>query len=278
MSQIKDITKPEKNNLRIQLLHHYLPGDPTSPKVRRKDGKMHLLMTSPASIHAQEIFFDSTRAENLYALGIASHMLSDTFSHQNFIGTSDEMNCMKGPEEKLFATIGHADALYKPDIPNLIWHDPRLIDKYMTVDNSERFLFAANKLYGNYIFMTSFPNKWSKVKHNLAELIQPTINEDQLEIVPMQQEERIKNLKKLIAEFDADADYKPFAWLKSAVNEKKDLPDTFNGDTFENIPLTFKEKFAKSNWYRFQESLKDYQKLATSKLRPILEDLVISGW
>ncbi len=278
VSQIKDITKPEKKNVRIHLLHHYLPGDPTSPKVRRKDGKMHLLITSPASIHAQEIFFDATRNENLYSLGIVAHMLADTFFHQNFVGTFDEMNCMKGPEEELFASLGHADAMYKPDIPNLIWHDPRLIDRYMMVDNTERFLFAANKVYGNLVFMTSFSNKWSKVKKNLAEMLQPTIEEDQLDLVPIQQEQRINKMKALIEPFDCDADYDPLKWLRSAVNEKNDLPDKLDQKAFNNIPLTFKEKYTRSHWYKFQESLKDYQKLAISKLRPILEDLVIPGW
>ena len=149
ISQTHDILKPKNELLRIYLLFHFLPGDPNSSKVRRKDGKMHLLITSPASIHAAEIFYDSSHNSNLYSVGIAAHMMADTFSHQNFLGTFDEMNAMKGVKEKLIPNIGHADAGYKPDIPNLIWNDPRLVKFNEVINNTDRLILAAKKLYGN---------------------------------------------------------------------------------------------------------------------------------
>ena len=167
-----------------------MPGNPTSPKIRRKDGKMHLLMTTSGSNYAQEIFYSTTKNENLYAIGIGSHMLADTFSHQNFVGTFDEINALNGVWETLMPNIGHADAGYKPDIPNLIWFDPRLIEENQIINNKERVLFAAKKLYSNYLFLTSFPNNWSEVKKNISDIIGDSITETQLPLAKKQQNEK----------------------------------------------------------------------------------------
>ena len=37
MTQTKSITRPRKQLMRIYLLFHFMPGNPTSPKTRRKD-------------------------------------------------------------------------------------------------------------------------------------------------------------------------------------------------------------------------------------------------
>ena len=90
ITQTMNISKPKKKLLRVYLLYHFMPGDPTTPKVRRRDGKMHILMTTPGNTIAQDIFYSANKDDNLYSLGISSHMLADTFSHQNFVGTFDE--------------------------------------------------------------------------------------------------------------------------------------------------------------------------------------------
>ncbi len=278
MSQTNDITKPEKSLLRIYLLFHYLPGDPISSKTRRRDGKMHLLITTPAGNHAQEIFFDATKNENLYSLGIVSHMLSDTFTHQNFVGTFDEINSMKGVWEKLTPTIGHANAGYKPDIPNLIWHDPRLIEKYSTVENPERIIFAANKLYKNFLFITSFPNNWSSIKKNLTEILSETISESQLSLVKKQRLSRITKYKELLAEYDSQNDYDPYKWLKESIKEKKYFTEQRIDLNFLTDKLSFKKNYEKSDWFKFQEAVKEYQSISTSKLAPLFAQLEIREW
>lgn len=268
-TQFKDITDPEPKDLHRNLLFHYLPGDPTSPKVRRKDGKMHILMTTMASSHAQELFFEATKHENLFGLGIASHMLADTISHQNFIGSEEIMNSMEPSSGKLERKIGHADAGHKPDIPNLIWYDKRLISKYEEVNNKERILLAANKLYSNFLFLTSFPSKWSSVKKKINSLIDKEINETEMEQIKPQQNIRIKKYQELLAEYNTINEYLPDSWLANIVQESvSQKRRTYNAD----------KGFKNSNWYKFQEAAKNYESLALSKLEQLFVDLKIENW
>jgi len=272
ISQTPDITKPIRKNIRIYVLHHYLPGDPNSPKARRKDGKMHLLMTTAASTHAQEIFFEATRSEDLFKLGIASHMLSDTYMHQNFVGNYDEINSMKGVWDTLKPFIGHADASYKPDIPNLIWEDPRLIDENGIINNPERIMQAARKLYNNFIIMTSFESNWPQIKQNLSEILKNTISEKQLRSATKLREERISAYLEILNDKPSNK-YDPHRWFEIAVSEKS----TSNTKSKQKI-YSFKKNYQTSNWYLFQEAVKEYQNIAFRKLKPILEDLDLKEW
>ncbi|MCF7858564.1 MAG: hypothetical protein K9N07_04480 [Candidatus Cloacimonetes bacterium] len=279
ITQTQDITKPEKKLMRIYFLFHFMPGNPTSPKTRRKDGKMHLLNTTSSSTHAQEIFYDATKSENLYSLGIASHMLADTISHQNFIGNFDEMNAMKGVWESLVPNIGHADAGNKPDIPNLIWHDPRLIEENANIDNTERVLLAANKLYKNFLMFTASPTNWTQVKSNINRVLQDKIDERHISSYKRQMEERIMIYKELIAEHDTDADYNPYKWFSNAIVEEiKFLDDKkFKFDPIKD-KLSFDDNYKKTNWYRFQEAAKNYQKRAADKMYPIFSQIELKEW
>lgn len=279
MTQTLNITRPKKQLIRIYLLFHFMPGNPTSPKTMRKDGKMHLLNTTSSSTHAQEIFYDATKSENLYSLGIASHMLSDTISHQNFIGNFDEMNAMKGVWETLTPNIGHADAGYKPDIPNLVWHDPRLIDENATIDNSERVLLAANKLYKNFLMFTASPTNWTEVKSNITEILKNKIDERHISSYKKQMKDRIGKFKELISIHNADIDYDPYSWFKEAISEKINFLDDkkIKFDPFKD-KLTFKENYKQTNWFRFQEAARNYQKRAAEKMKPIFDQIEIKEW
>ena len=279
ISQTINITKPVKKLMRIYLLFHFLPGDPTSSKVRRRDGKMHILITTSASNHAQEIFFETTKYENLYTLGIASHMLADTIAHQNFVGTFDEINAMKGVWETLSPNIGHADAGYKPDIPNLIWRDPRLIEENATINNPERVIQAARIIYSNYLMITSNPTNWPEVKENISDIIKLTIDETHLSSYKTQRKQRIKKYNELLLNTSSDDVYDPSSWFKKAVKEDiKFLDDKkFKFDPIKD-KLTFKKDYQKTDWFQFQEAVKTYQRTATSKLEPILTQLEIKEW
>ncbi|MDO9578413.1 MAG: hypothetical protein Q7J16_11055 [Candidatus Cloacimonadales bacterium] len=279
ISQTYDITKPVAKLMRIYLLFHFLPGDPTSYKARRRDGKMHVLMTTPASHHAQGIFFEATKSENLYLLGIASHMLSDSVSHQNFVGTFDEVNAIKGLWQKLTPNIGHADAGYKPDIPNLLWEDPRLISEFAHIDNRERVILAAQKLYSDYVMITSNPNKWSAVKETVIDIIGDPLEEKDISRYKDQKEARIGKIRGILKEFDADEEYDPHSWFHQAVDVDVKL---FNDEKFKYDPIKdkmkFKEKYEFSDWFRFQQAVRDYQRTASLKLEPILTQLEIKEW
>ncbi|MBN1327241.1 MAG: hypothetical protein JW996_04765 [Candidatus Cloacimonetes bacterium] len=272
ISQTPDVLAPQTHTMRIYPLFHYLPGDPTSAKASRRDGKMHILMTTPASTHAQEIFFESTKNEDLYLLGIASHMLSDTFFNQNFIGNCDGMNAIKGTWEPLELHIGHADAGHKPDIPNLVWIDPRLIEKNQEINNKDRFIYAAHKLYNNYLFMTSQQGNWSQIKKNLNSIIAEPINENQLNKYEEQLEQRCDKFQKLLSEYCSDNTYDPLNWLMKAVNEK------ISKDNITEQELSFIPDYQKSDWFNFQEAVKEYQKTANRKLEPIFGSIEFKNW
>lgn len=279
ITQTMNILQPKKKLMRVYLLYHFLPGDPTSYKASRRDGKMHVLMTTPASNHAQEIFFETTKTESLYALGIASHMLADTLAHQNFVGTYDEINAMKGLWEELMPNIGHADAGHLPDIPNLIWHDCRLIKDNAEIDNKERILLAAKKLYSNYLMITSNPNKWSSTKQTLNEVIGSMIDENELSKYNKQKDKRIAKMQAVLAEKNADSVYDPDQWFREAIDVDIKL---FNDRKFQYDPLKdkmkFKENYESTNWFKFQEAVREYQRTATIKLEPILTQLEIKEW
>lgn len=279
ITQTMNILKPKKQLMRIYLLYHFLPGDPTSFKARRRDGKMHVLMTTPASNHAQEIFFETTKTESLYALGIASHMLSDSLSHQNFVGIFEEVNAMKGLWQTLVPNIGHADAGYLPDIPNLVWNDCRLIKENAEIDNKERVLLAAKTLYNNYLMITSNPNKWSATKQTLNDVIGSPLEEKDLSKYDMQKKIRIEKMQEILSEFDADETYDPKQWFLQAVDVDVNL---FNDAKFKYDPVKdkfkFKQGYEASNWFKFQEAVRDYQRAATVKMEPILTQLEIKEW
>jgi hypothetical protein len=236
-------------------------------------------MTTPGNTLAQDVFYSVNQNDNLYSLGIASHMLADTFSHQNFIGYFDEINSVNGVWQTSTPTIGHAQAGNKPDIPNLIWYDPRLIQENERVDNTERILLAAKKLYSNYLFITSMSNKWNMVKKSLEKILAKTINETEIKDEILQRDLRIKQYKKLIEDLDADADYDPNFWLNTAIVKKVEyLANKSSAKYEENEILQAKANFERSHWFKFQEALKDYQRIATKKLEPLLEQLEMKEW
>ncbi len=279
ISQTKDITKPAKELLRIYVLFHFFPGDPMYYGARRRDGKMHLMITTPGSTHAVEVFMSLSDVTNLYLVGIASHMLADTYSHQNFTGTFDEVNALKGVWEKLVPNIGHADALYKPDIPNLNWKDPRLIDENMNVRNKTRVLYAAKKLYNNYLMITSGLNNWNTVKKNLNEILSDEIDETELHKVNKQIKERIEKYKQLLQEHNADADYNPSKWFNEAIVQNVRFLDDrkFAFDPIKE-ELIFKDNFQDTHWFKFQESVKVYQKNAYKKYEQLFTELELKNW
>lgn len=89
ISQTMNILKAQTKLMRIYPIFHFVPGDPLAKSAQRRDGKMHLLNTTPNSGHANEMIDEAFKAGDdtaLYRIGIASHMYVDTWAHQNFVG------------------------------------------------------------------------------------------------------------------------------------------------------------------------------------------------
>ena len=76
ISQTMDITKPKMELMRIYPVFHYVPGNPNDASARRKDGKMHILNTTPDNDISRNMLssaFKSSQDVRLYRIGIATH-------------------------------------------------------------------------------------------------------------------------------------------------------------------------------------------------------------
>ncbi len=274
ISQTMNILKPEKKLERIYLLFHFFPGNPTENSAKRKDGKMHILMTTPASQNAIDMMEIALETKNPYFIGIASHMFADTFSHQNFIGTFEEINGFKKIKDLLVPNIGHADAFFKPDIINLEWEDERLISKNQKINNLERFLKAAELLHKFYIRYNYAENRWQNISNKIIEITKSSGNK--LSDYKIETEKRIEIYKKLIGQ---QYSYDKEKWFDQIVKtEQKFLDDkNFPLDPFKD-KYFFLENYENSHWFKFQIACKKYQKEATNLLKNILEQLDIQNW
>jgi hypothetical protein len=260
ISQTLNILKPAKDLLRIHPIFHFMPGTQDEVFIdsgRRRDGKLHLLNTIPKNQNACLLLKEALSSKNLYRIGIASHVYSDTFAHQNFIGCNDSFNSIKGAVEKVIPNIGHADAKYDPDWPALFWEDKRLIPSHCAIDNKKRFLDAAVSLFKEYcgsLERTSSSHDMENFAKELDKAIGERDDTNQLS------GNRIGRYRALIGanfvEYDKDS------WFKEAINREMGF--------FKWI-YSWKENYKTSNWFQFQESVKVHQRLTIEKLSPAYE-------
>lgn len=281
ISQTADILNPQKKQLRIQVLHHYIPGDPTSYKAKRRDGKMHLLMPTPGSNNSLLVTNQSTKSDNMYLIGIASHAFSDTFSHQNFIGTLDHTNSLAGDIEKLEPKIGHVDAGIKPDIPTLIWDDIRMIDELQEINNVDRTIYAAQNLYKIFNLYTASENLWVDVKDRLEDILGDGKRNPKLLMLEEEKNFRIEKYLEWLSEFESDKLYDKYEWFEDAV-ECKISSIIKRDDPFAPYPEILypidEDEFEETQWFQFQQAIKQYQRMTTKLLSPILNQVEIPYW
>lgn len=77
----------------------------------RKDGKVSNLICKPDSFLAKIIIREAIKSKDPYFIGIASHAYADTWAHQNFTGTWNDLNSFDHFPATLIPSIGHADIL-----------------------------------------------------------------------------------------------------------------------------------------------------------------------
>ncbi len=275
VTQTLDINNPDKKIIKRNLFFHYVPGDPSAYRAKRRDGKMHLLMTTPGSNNSLLLLDEALNRENLFTIGLASHAFIDTFSHQNFVAIFDEVNSHEGLFVGLKPAIGHSTVGNKPDIPNLIWDDIRMIGDLQEVNNVDRLLLAGQKLYRNYLNLTIAPNKWIKVRDKLKKIIgkgQRNISENEM---VEQRELRIEKYIAWLSDFEADSVYDKDKWLKAATNFDSAKLLEVDANNEKKIELTGIEDFEDTDWYHFQSSVKRYIKKSSKLLNPILEQVEI---
>lgn len=273
ISQTSDITKPEKELMRIYPVFHFMPG--TKEEIEnnsafRKDGKFHILNTIPDNSNARLVFKEAIDSGNLYRIGIATHMYADTFAHQNFVGYYESFNAtMKGGVlEKIIPNVGHADAQHQPDIPALVWKDTRLIRKNAAIDNTERFLMAAETIFGElrkYIDPHCPENTIAHDKKSLRKEIKKLIGAEDKN--NKEKDNRIARYKESIGKDFKE--YRENEWFEESVDRKVLL-----GLIKPSARYTWKPNYKESNWYKFQEAVKAHQQFAKDTvLDPITKDL-----
>ncbi len=269
ISQTMNILKPKRKLMRIYPVFHFVPGDPMDERACRTDGKMHLLNTTPGNETADSMMTEAFRAPEdtrLYRIGIATHAYADTWAHQNFVGWYDYFNNI-GMDPK--PDIGHADAERHPDWPAHRWEDCRLVND--EIDNTERYIDAAERIYGKYRGYLESLNRnagaaWDDLCSWLITAMGPSFSGNS----KLYTEERISRYNKIapwLEEFD-EAE-----WFDAAIETKvRGLKDSDSG--LLSMFTMLHDKFywrdgvdkEKTDWFRFQESVKEHQRFAMGHL------------
>ena len=279
ISQTMNILKPKSELMRIYPVFHFIPGEPNASFARRRDGKMHLLNTTPNSENANEIIdaaFKAPEDTRLYRIGIATHSYVDTWAHQNFVGWYDYFNNI-GLDIK--PDIGHADAEHHPDWVGHVWVDNRLVDG--DVNNKLRFLSASRELFHKYCYyIKTEKNKdncaeWEKLEKELIDLMSPTFTGN----CNRYKDKRVESYKKILDWFPDFDDRKWFdAAIKTKVRGVKDSHEgikakftVFEDEYYWHDELNKEE----TDWFRFQETVKDHEKFALKLLAPTFKGMGI---
>lgn len=278
ISQTMDITKPKPVLMRIYPLFHFIPGDPAVSAARRRDGCMHVMNTTPDSPIANAILNEALNSANLYRIGIATHSYMDTWSHQNFSGYCDSFNSMAGLREALTPSIGHADAMHNPDIVGLVWKDRRLMAGCRGVSNKNRFLEASEKVFGKYMKYNNSSIKtgalataWNEVRAVLDKAIGK-----EFECGEDGSAARIKRYRAIEQDMP---EYSSDRWFKDAVKTNtRGFPDSWWSITILPDSHEWKAKHTTSDWFRFQEAVKDHQHFAESQCRDIFMQMEIPNY
>lgn len=274
MSQTMNIKKPMETLMRVYLCFHFLPGDYETSSAYRRDGKLHLLNTTPNSENAKKIMNETMALNCLYRLGISLHVLADTWSHQNFIGCKDYVNADYAIAiKKLIPNIGHADFLHQPDEVALKWSDNRLIPSHAEVRNKKRMLVACKECFSwlikykdKDVTPVDIDNKWADIFVELSDAMG-----DEYEGCDHHKDRRISKYKKLIG--DSFKEYEDEGWFNESISTKK---------KFRIFPFprkvreySFKKDYSKKHWYKYQESVKKHQTYVRTILDEKLEKMEI---
>jgi len=270
ISQSENITKPKEEMLRVYPLFHFCPGTLDEvvayhQKYPRRDGKLHSFNTVPGNKNAKALMDTALKSNNLYRIGIASHLLADTYSHQNFVGFKDEYNAMKGTLEKLLPRIGHTEAMFKPDWQAYSWTDERFVSQCSGINNKERFLEASGCIFDAYCVHTSLANADS-AKSSLLKDLGDAIGRVTTRYVDSTK--RIGAYKSLAGcEFK---EYRKDDWFDSAIRYEADPQKIGVDDSARLYFWEDQDKFSDTDWYQFQEAVKAHQKEAEKVLQPVL--------
>jgi len=271
VSQTMNILKPRDELRRIYPIFHFIPGEPDAVTARRRDGKMHLLNTTPNNEKANILLdaaFKSSEETRLYRIGIATHAYVDTWAHQNFVGWFDGFNAI-GIDLK--PNIGHADAEHQPDIISYRWMDHRLVDG--EVNNKHRCLSAARSLFRKYCEFLEDQgrlgrgSRWARLRKELDAIQGPTYTGP----TRRREDQRRRSYGDCLPWFP---DFDDRQWFDAAIETKvKGGRDTHRGILAKFT--IFRDEYAwrpdkereETDWYRFQEAVKAHERIGIRLLK-----------
>ncbi len=278
ISQTMNILKPKDKLMRIYPIFHFVPGEPDALTARRRDGKMHLLNTTPNSPNANTLIDAAFKADTdtrLYRIGIASHVYVDSWAHQNFVGWYDNFNDM-GFDPK--PNIGHADAEHHPDWVSHRWVDCRLVEQ--DLNNLHRFLSASEELFLKYCgYLKSQgkedrSNQWPQFEEDLVKLMGPTYTGNKNKF----KEARLGGYQNT---WGGDfPEFNELTWFDEAIRTKvRGRKDSTVG--LRHLITIFKDEYywkdgvdkEKTHWYRFQEAVKEHERLGLEVLSPTFQKM-----
>lgn len=266
ISQTMNILKPRRDLMRIYPVFHFVP-DASQAGAARIDGEAHVLDTKPGNANARKMLTDALELppktlNRLHRIGIASHAFADTWAHQNFVGWFDDFN---GQALNPLPDIGHADFIHHPDWPGHRWHDTRLLDGY--VDNNLRFLSAARGLYETYADATGKTNEsWTSLEGKLARAMGPTASGASNK----GKKRRLEEYGKLAPWLGGKNEYDEHAWLKAAVESKAEQTSEAGGTSIYQYRRYWSKKRQDTDWYQFQEGVKEHQAAALTSIRALV--------
>lgn len=271
ISQTMDILKPKMELMRIYPVFHYVPGDPIAVSTRRKDGKMHILNTTPDNDIANNMLSSAFRSSpdvRLYRIGIATHAYVDTWAHQNFAGFKDSFN---GNVFNPIPNIGHAEAKHHPDWVGHSWEDDRLVEG--KVDNNLRFVSAAKRLFEKYVEYLGSDASWLELENELLIALgrckrghQCYGREGRLE--------RYNQIAEWLPQYDEDI------WFNEAIEQRVRLFEDPHEGILSKFTLFKDEYFWKedvekedTHWFRFQVAVKEHQAFALDPINDKCETM-----
>lgn len=129
----------------VYLPFHFVPGDVEGASRKRRDGARNPLAVTPSGPIVKELLVEALKTRNPYRIGIALHAFADSWAHQNFTARREDYNILDGAGA--LPPVGHLQALTTPDDPTRRWTDGRLLPEFFRIDNLDRFLEAARKIF-----------------------------------------------------------------------------------------------------------------------------------
>lgn len=150
--------------------------------------------------------------------------------------------------------------MHSPDIPSLVWEYSRLTAHYRLKQNKEQILFAAGKIFDIYCDLTKPGKEQSAIRNKLVGDLSNAIgNEAEGDLTKGIRDE---NYKRLLG-----PDYREYderQWFYRVVDEKVD-PETVG--TSNTRTLIWKKDYMQSDWFLFQEAVRQHHDVAMNVLK-----------